>query len=123
MKFDKVLYNGVVITMDDQLSRKSWIGIRDGKVAQLGDSMDIPKEAEERIDLKGAAVLPGLFDCHIHVPLAGLCLNSVDLSDAGSIEEVLSRMKKACQEAKDGEYVYGMNYVPQAIKEARYPTA
>ena len=76
MKFDKVLYNGVVITMDDQLSRKSWIGIRDGKVAQLGDSMDIPKEAEERIDLKGAAVLPGLFDCHIHVPLAGLCLNS-----------------------------------------------
>lgn len=122
MIFDKILHNGNVITMDRQMSRKNWIGLKDGKIAGLGKG-DYAGEAAEVIDLKGTCVLPGLFDCHIHVPLAGLCLNSVDLSDAGSIAEVLERMEKACREAEDGAYVYGMNYVPQVIKETRYPTA
>ncbi len=123
MKFDQVLYNGTIITMDETLSKKTWIAVKDGKIAALGEGEAYEKDADELIDLEGATVLPGLFDCHNHVPLAGLCLNSVDLSDAGSIEEVLKRMEKACTEADEGEYVYGMNYVPQAIKETRYPTA
>lgn len=123
MQFDKVLYNGNVITMDENLSRKKWIGLKDGKIAQLGEDQNYEKEAPELIDLKGATVLPGLFDCHNHVLLAGLCLNSVDLADAGSIDEVLRRMEKACREAEDGAYVYGTNYIPQGIKENRYPTA
>ena len=123
MKFDQVLYNGTIITMDETLSKKTWIAVKDGKIAALGEGEAYEKDADELIDLEGATVLPGLFDCHNHVPLAGLCLNSVDLSDAASIEEVLKRMEKACTEADEGEYVYGMNYVPQAIKETRYPTA
>lgn len=31
MRFDKVLYNGNIITMDENLSRKKWIGIKDGQ--------------------------------------------------------------------------------------------
>lgn len=123
MRFDKVLYNGNIITMDENLSRKKWVGIKDGKFVRLGDEEGEGIEAEERIDLKGATVLPGLFDCHCHVLLAGLCLNSVDLSDATSIAEVLKRMENACKTAEDGAYVYGTNYVPQLIQETRYPTA
>lgn len=123
MKFDKVLYNGNIITMDEALSRKKWIGLKNGKIAQLGDDQNYSGEAEEVIDLKGATVLPGLFDCHNHVLLAGLSLNSVDLSDALNIEEVLKRMERACLNADEGAYIYGTNYVPQAIEETRYPTA
>lgn len=122
MEFDKVFHSGNIITMDERLSEKKWLGIRGGKIAELGDG-DCPQNAAELIDLKGATILPGLFDCHNHVLLAGLCLNSVNLSDAGSIEEVLRRVKKACEEAESGEYVYGTNYVPQLIRENRYPTA
>lgn len=123
MKFDKVLHNGNIITMDGDLSRKKWVGMTDGKITGLGEDDQYPKDAVEIIDLNGATALPGLFDCHNHVLLAGLALNSVDLSDANSIEEVLRRMKKACDEAETGAYVYGTNYVPQLIRENRYPTA
>lgn len=123
MKFDKVLYNGNIITMDEELSRKKWIGINDGVITELGDDNDHSTAAAEIIDLKGATVLPGLFDCHIHVLLAGLCLNSVDLSDVSDIDEILMRMKKACDTAEEGAYVYGANLVPHLIKEKRYPTA
>ncbi len=123
MKFDKVLYNGNVITMDRALSKKRWIGVKDGKIVALGDERNPDISAADLIDLKGATVLPGLVDCHNHVPIAGLRLNSVDLADAGTIEEVLRRMKKACMDASEGEYVYGSNYIPQSIAEMRYPTA
>lgn len=123
MKLDKVLYNGTIVTMDASLSTKKWVGIKDGKICALGDDENYEREAEECIDLKGATVLPGLFDCHNHVLLAGLCLNSVDLSDADCIAEVLARMEKACRAAEPEAYVYGMNYVPQGIRENRYPTA
>lgn len=123
MKFDKVLYNANIITMDETVSRKNWVGIKDGKIAALGSGVDYPKDAAELVDLKGATMLPGLYDCHNHVVVAGLRLNSVDLGDAGSIEEVLRRMKKACDEAAPGAYVYGSNWVTQSIKENRYPTA
>jgi hypothetical protein len=109
--------------MDEELSRKSWAAVKDGKIAALGDDDNYPQDADELIDLKGSTVLPGLVDCHNHVPIAGLRLKSVDLADAGTIEEVLRRMEKACLNAKDGEYVYGSNYIPQAIAEVRYPTA
>lgn len=123
MSFDKVLYNGNFITMDGELSRKKWAAVKDGKIAALGEDDNYPHDAAELIDLKGAAVLPGLVDCHNHVPIAGLKLNSVDLADAGTIEEVLIRMEKACREADPGAYVYGSNYIPQAIAEVRYPTS
>lgn len=123
MKYDKVLFNGNIITMDGDLSKQKWVAVKDGKIAALGNDENYEKDAAELIDLKGATVLPGLVDCHNHVPIAGLKLNSVDLADAGTIDEVLRRMEKACLEAEDGEYVYGSNYIPQAIAEVRYPTA
>ena len=103
MRFDKVLYNGNFITMDAELSRKKWAAVKDGKIAELGDDDNYPQDSAELIDLKGATALPGLVDCHNHVPIAGLKLKSVDLADAGTIAEVLRRMEEACKNAPEGE--------------------
>lgn len=121
--YDQVLINGNIITMDKALSKKKWVAVKDGKIAALGDDAAPKEYAKEVIDLKGATVLPGLFDCHNHVLLAGIWLNGVDLADAPDIKTVLERLEKACKEQPMEDYVYGINYIPQNIKENRYPTS
>ena len=37
--------------------------VEDGRIVELGTGLD----ADERVDLAGKALLPGLFDCHTHV--------------------------------------------------------
>jgi imidazolonepropionase-like amidohydrolase len=37
--------------------------VEDGRIVEIGTGLD----ADERVDLAGKAVLPGLFDCHTHV--------------------------------------------------------
>jgi predicted amidohydrolase YtcJ len=44
----------------------------------------------ELIDLEGAAVLPGLYDAHIHTAQYALSLDAVDLRDARSLDDALA---------------------------------
>ena len=41
--------------------------IDDGRIVEVGQGLD----ADESVELRGAAVLPGLFDCHTHVTVSG----------------------------------------------------
>jgi imidazolonepropionase-like amidohydrolase len=44
------------------------IAVEDGRIAEIGLGLD----GDERVDLDGAAVLPGLFDCHTHVVVSSI---------------------------------------------------
>lgn len=39
------------------------IAVSDGRIVGIGPGLD----GDERVDLAGKAILPGLFDCHVHV--------------------------------------------------------
>lgn len=46
--------------------------LRDGKIAWLGPRQQAPREAGARtISAHGGCVIPGLIDCHTHIPFAG----------------------------------------------------
>jgi predicted amidohydrolase YtcJ len=47
-------------------------------------------------------VLPGLFDAHAHVMPTGFFLNSADLTDVGSISDVLDILQRECLSGGDG---------------------
>lgn len=42
------------------------IVVEDGRIVDIGPSLD----GDELVDLAGGAVLPGLFDCHVHVMMS-----------------------------------------------------
>jgi imidazolonepropionase-like amidohydrolase len=44
--------------------------ISDGRIAEVGIGLD----ADEQVDVSGLTLLPGFFDCHIHVMVAGIDL-------------------------------------------------
>ncbi len=56
------------------------VAVEDGRIVGVGTGLD----GDAEIDVAGRTVLPGLFDCHIHV-----CLSNVDLW--GSVQQPFSR--------------------------------
>ena len=61
-RFDLVIRGGTVVTAADRFPAD--IGIRDGRIVALGDSLD---RAEEELDASGKLVLPGGIDSHVHL--------------------------------------------------------
>ena len=119
--YDLLIKNANIITMDQNLSRHKWVGVKDGKIAALG-SDDVEAKAAKVIDLEGKTVLPGMMDCHTHPILTGLSMNSIDLQGAKTIEEVLLLMKAGIADKTHGGWVFGVNFLPQFVQENRYPT-
>ena len=68
---DLQLVNGRFMTMDASNSVASAATIRDGRIVALGSSPNVGPCAR-RIDLKGATVIPGLIDSHVHFIRDGL---------------------------------------------------
>ena len=58
----------ILVTMDDHQREIPGGGlfIRDGIIEQVGASADLPRTADETIDLSGHLVLPGLVNTHHH---------------------------------------------------------
>ncbi|HEY6609011.1 MAG TPA: amidohydrolase family protein [Candidatus Limnocylindria bacterium] len=44
------------------------LAIENGRIVDVGPSLD----GDDRVDLAGKALLPGLFDCHTHVVISGI---------------------------------------------------
>jgi cytosine/adenosine deaminase-related metal-dependent hydrolase len=62
-----LLANARVVTCDDQSSEyeNGWILVRDGAIETVGGGAE--PDAEERVDLRGAVVTPGLVNTHHHL--------------------------------------------------------
>ena len=63
--FDVILAGGAVYDGGGGDARSADIGIRDGRIAAIGDLSGA--DAEERVDVAGLAVTPGFIDIHSHV--------------------------------------------------------
>lgn len=119
-----LLYNGTIYSMENEVY--NWVAVKDGKIYKTGcndEYKSLLKFTKKPIDLKGRIVLPGFYDCHVHLVQTGInILFGVDLSEASTITEVLELIKKKADTLKEGELVQGVRYNISNIKENRYPT-
>src|SRR4029453_17349917 len=86
---DLVLYNGHVLTQATP-SVSSAVGVRAGRIAVVGDTDAVMREAgssSRKIDLAGRTVVPGFNDAHAHIWKIGHLLTTMlDLRGAGGFE-------------------------------------
>lgn len=103
----------------------SAILVRDGRIRFIGEEAEAIRLAPgaERLDLKGATILPGLVDAHAHVAGLGMALETVSLVGTTSYGEVLERIRRRAGTALDGEWITGRGWDQNdwAIKD--FPTA
>ena len=84
---DLIVFNGKVVTVDDQFSIKSALAVKDGKIVAVGGpEIARDHQALARIDLKGRALLPGFIDTHVHVE--GISPREIAIEQAKSIADI-----------------------------------
>jgi predicted amidohydrolase YtcJ len=101
-----LLTGGRVITCDSSGTTTDAVLVRDGRVAALGDDARAAGRGAERVDLDGAAVLPGLVDTHPHLMHFGIFLEPLaDLRDARDHEDIRERVAAKAGETPPGDWV------------------
>src|ERR1700709_1317806 len=64
----RVFTGGQVVDGTGSPAAPADVGVEDGRIIGLGTGLD----GDEIVDCAGATVLPGLFDCHVHVMMSGV---------------------------------------------------
>jgi predicted amidohydrolase YtcJ len=100
------------------------IAIRDDRILALGSDSEIralADSATEQIDLKGALVLPGFVDAHVHFEWFSLGLTNVDV-ETDTLDEALRRVAERATKTPKGEWIrgHGWNYTRWGTE---FPTA
>jgi predicted amidohydrolase YtcJ len=93
--------------------RVSALAVRAGRVLAAGRDDDLlkSKTASTRVlDLHGAFVIPGFNDAHLHFASAGLTKLKVDLTGTKSLDEMLSRIRRAVAGARQGTWIEGLGW-------------
>lgn len=110
---DLVLYNGKVLTADDQFTIAEAIAIRDGKFLAVGEYDRIMKmvgPGTARIDLEGRTVLPGFINSHLHL---GDSTKDI-VSEWLELSDVPNGIREAAREAQPGEWI--VKYYPVTVR-------
>src|SRR5665213_966210 len=105
----RLLHNAKIYCFDNIDSIADAILIESGKVVALGrkdDLQHLTTKRVETLDLHGATVLPGLIDTHPHLlHFAARKAPLVDISDAASHDEIISRIADRAQATPAGKWV------------------
>jgi predicted amidohydrolase YtcJ len=86
------------------------VAARGDSIVAVGTSAEVKKAAGEGariIDAKGAMVVPGFNDSHVHFIDGGFRLSSVQLRDAKTPEEFIARIKAYAATVKPGTWIMG----------------
>jgi predicted amidohydrolase YtcJ len=105
---DKILIQGRIWTGNPGQSWAEAVALRAGRILAVGKDKEIKKTAgneTEVIDLNGRLGLPGFIDSHVHFLNGGFSLMSIQLRDAASKEDFISRIAAKAKSLAKGEWI------------------
>ena len=127
MALDLLITNANVLTMDADGANASAVGVRDGRIAWVGDADDARSHlsgVEQTMDVAGATIIPAFNDAHHHLMLLGHWLSQVDCSFPAvrSIADMLAAVGQRAAATPEGEWVEGRGYDDNKLVERRHLT-
>lgn len=120
---DVIVYNATVYTVNSKFDTVEAFAVKNGKVLALGKSDEIKRKytAKEEINAEGKAVYPGFIDAHAHFYGYGQSLQTADLRETKSWNEVLGRLTDFAKTHADG-WLIGNGWDQNDWKDKAFPT-
>ena len=120
---DLLLINGKVITLDDTTPVAEAIAVRDGRIISVGSSNDLQQRfiAAHFQDLKGATVVPGLNDAHLHVMGVGRFLMRLNLVNTDSYAQIVEMVKEKTKSMPSHSWIKGRGWDQNDWADKNFP--
>jgi hypothetical protein len=117
---------GPIVTCEPGAPEPQALLVEGESIAAMGstEEMESRAPAAERVDLDGAALLPGFIDPHHHYATAAFDRRSPDLHlPVGSrVRDVLERVRRHAESAPGEGWLRLQGYDPVRLRERRAPT-
>ncbi|MBS7617317.1 amidohydrolase family protein, partial [Candidatus Bathyarchaeota archaeon] len=107
---DVVILNANVITLNSRQPKAEAIAIVDNRILAVGSNEEICGYISDRtrvIDADGKTVVPGFIDCHVHMTKFEQYLQTLDLRNAYSIDEIKREIRKYAKENPGRSWILG----------------
>lgn len=126
-KADVILYNGQLITMDEQQPNAQALAVKGQHIIAVGNNEEIKKwsgQNTREINLAGKTVIPGLIDAHLHGIRAGRTFSfETYWFDAKTLPDALSKLSQSAEEKNAAQWVAVVgSWIPEQFAEKRDPT-
>jgi predicted amidohydrolase YtcJ len=121
------LYTGAdVVTLDADRPHATAIATAGDRIAAVGDEAECRAALRgtdfDAVDLRGACVVPGFIDTHLH-PIAQIYFDMhADLRGAASIADVQAALRRAADRLPPDEWLVGLQLEDADLAERRLPT-
>ena len=106
---DLILHHGVIWTVDEKNPTVQAVAIKDGKFVVVGSdaaALKLRGPNTRVVDLKGAFVVPGFNDNHVHFASAAQFLE-FNIMRASTQKEFVARVKEVTSRLPEGEWIVG----------------
>jgi predicted amidohydrolase YtcJ len=107
---DLIIVNANVHTLDASHPLAEAVAVFGERIVAVGSNEEIRRLAGARtrvVDARGALVLPGFNDAHVHFLSGGFQLSSVDLRDADTPREFAERIRRFASRLPKGRWITG----------------
>jgi len=119
------ILNAHVVTLNSTQPKAESIAVCNEKIIAVGSNRQIQKyisKATRVIDAKNKTVVPGLNDCHVHMTGFGQFLQTLELRDVKSINQLQTKLRKYAEAQPKRAWILGGRWDQEKLVEKRYPT-
>lgn len=120
---DLIVHNAVVFTGDSGDMAEA-VAVRANQILKVGSDREILRMQRPQtvtIDARGAAVVPGFNDAHLHLVRGGLSLDGVNLETAETVEQAVALVEAWAEANPDRQWVVGRGWTSGLLKTLDRP--
>jgi predicted amidohydrolase YtcJ len=122
---DLVLLHGNIHTLDAARPHATAVAVRAGRIVAVGDEAEVTPwraPATRVIDLRGATVVPGLNDAHVHLDGIGARELLFNLEGTTGVADLQHRLAARLAVTPAKRWIVGGGWIETHWPERRFPT-